>query len=231
MARPADLGFDASYEFPPHRSLWGRVPEGFFLQLAADRSLNIWDYPSVAAGAMSSRQPTYKLFNGVMLSWDNTPRLGKNGQIFENFSPEVYEWWLTEICLQTIERHDESERLVFINAWNEWGEGAYLEPDVKYGHRNLEATKRAVNASQLYARLVSATRRDRDAEIGDPSMFGDYFRNQLNAIRTRLDVAKQHAEGLAEAQFRLTSIRNSLSWKITAPLRKVYDLVHHLRTE
>ena len=127
--------------------------------------------------------PDYKLFKGVMLHWDNTPRRGKDGLIYENFSPEVYEWWLTEICLQSIERHDPDEQLVFINAWNEWGEGAYLEPDVLYGHRNLQATKRALLTSGFYSRLQAAQSEHGNAGPFPAPWVGDYFRNQLSMNR------------------------------------------------
>jgi hypothetical protein len=237
LGRPEEGGFDASCEFPPHRIQMHRPPDSFFLQSAADPTLNIWDYPSVAVESMHSSQPDYKMFRGVMLHWDNTPRQGKTGHIFENFSPEIYEWWLTEVCLQTIERRAEDERLVFINAWNEWAEGAYLEPDIRYGRRNLDATKRAIDSSQLYARLrreaTDATTRD----ANNISALGEYFRNQMNLVRASsrvsVEVTRQCAKArleLADTQAKLNSMVNSKSWKITAPLRKVYDLVQRFRT-
>ena len=199
MARPSDLGFDASYEFPPHRSPWHWLPAGSFQEMgAADSSLNILDYKSVAVAAMSRVRPDYKLFRGVMLHWDNTPRQGKAGIIYENFSSGLYESWLTEACLKTIEWHGENERLVFINAWNEWAEGAYLEPDVRYGRLNLDCTKRAINTSELYARLTAAPDSVAGTEVFHPSMLGDYFRNQLSLIEASSQAVKQYARELDE---------------------------------
>ena len=57
--------------------------------------------------------------------------------------PGVYQAWLEAILDQTHEQNFGDERIVFINAWNEWGEGNHLEPDKKYGHRFLEATRNA----------------------------------------------------------------------------------------
>jgi lipopolysaccharide biosynthesis protein len=47
------------------------------------------------------------------------------------------------IC-QTRARHRSEERLLFINAWNEWGEGCHLEPDQRYGRQYLEALRSAI---------------------------------------------------------------------------------------
>jgi len=61
-----------------------------------------------------------------------------------NSSPAKYENWLRQVVTSTKSRYRGDRRLVFINAWNEWGEGNHLEPDQKYGHAFLEATKNAL---------------------------------------------------------------------------------------
>jgi lipopolysaccharide biosynthesis protein len=75
--------------------------------------------------------------------WDNTPRLPRNGHVFVNAHPANYERWLAAIVAQTQQRAPPGERLVFINAWNEWAEGCHLEPDEAFGTAYLEATRRA----------------------------------------------------------------------------------------
>jgi lipopolysaccharide biosynthesis protein len=80
-----------------------------------------------------------------MLNWDNTPRKGASAHIYINNPPKVYEKWLFEACTDTIKnKKTPDERLVFINAWNEWAEGAHLEPDQKYGYAYLNATRRVL---------------------------------------------------------------------------------------
>jgi lipopolysaccharide biosynthesis protein len=59
-------------------------------------------------------------------------------------SPEAYELWLAGIVEQTCARYGTEQRIVFINAWNEWAEGCHLEPDRRYGHQFLQATQRAL---------------------------------------------------------------------------------------
>ena len=117
-----------------------------------DRSLlkvdgQVWDYVSGAKWALDRALPPYPFFRGVMTGWDNTPRLPHNGQIFLNAHPANYQRWLAAIVAQARAKPAVEERVVFINAWNEWAEGAYLEPDLYYGRQFLEATRRAVDGS------------------------------------------------------------------------------------
>jgi lipopolysaccharide biosynthesis protein len=103
------------------------------------------DYLQIASVKMNEPPPEYIRYRGVMPSWDNTPRRGKRAHILVNASPAAYEEWLRVLVLQARENALVQEPLVFINAWNEWAEGTHLEPDEKYGHAYLEATRRALS--------------------------------------------------------------------------------------
>ncbi len=86
-------------------------------------------------------QTDVNLFKCVFPHWDNTPRKCYNGAtIFQN-TPVNYKKWLKDIIVWTKQNRKSSEQFVFINAWNEWAEGAHLEPDQKYGYAYLQATK------------------------------------------------------------------------------------------
>ncbi len=140
--RPEAYGFEAAIEFPPHglraRTLTAEV-EPTNPAFAGE----VWDYVSAAQVALT-RAVSPSTFRGVMAGWDNTPRRQNDGHIFVNSHPENYRRWLAAIVAQTRTRPPE-QRLVFINAWNEWGEGCYLEPDAQHGRGYLEATFRALN--------------------------------------------------------------------------------------
>ena len=86
----------------------------------------------------------YPFFRTAMPSWDNTARRQNTSDIFLNAEPEHYERWLRRLVEQTRWYRPPEERWVFINAWNEWAEGNYLEPDQRFGHRYLEATLNAL---------------------------------------------------------------------------------------
>ena len=64
--------------------------------------------------------------------------------MIRNSTPELYGAWLEGVVRRTAAAYDPEDQLVFINAWNEWGEGTYLEPDVKHGRAYLEETRDAL---------------------------------------------------------------------------------------
>ena len=63
----------------------------------------------------------YLRYRCVMPGWDNTPRRGHRGNVFHGATPELYELWLREAIGFTRRHVPAGQRLVFINAWNEWG--------------------------------------------------------------------------------------------------------------
>ena len=79
-----------------------------------------------------------------MPRWDNTPRRGTHANLFLGATPEAYRDWLERAVQYTRQMYFGDERLVFINAWNEWGEGNYLEPDARFGSAFLDATRRVL---------------------------------------------------------------------------------------
>lgn len=78
----------------------------------------------------------------VMPSWDNSARRKSHATIIQNTDPALYEAWLVE-AMRAARLNNTNERLVFINAMNEWAEGCHLEPDLKMGHAFLQATRSA----------------------------------------------------------------------------------------
>jgi lipopolysaccharide biosynthesis protein len=159
---PKESGFDAVVEFPPHGLK--RIARKFDYEALIKSSVPsfegyVFDYNDISYQMMAREWPEYTLFKTVMLAWDNTARTTVNSRIFINFTVELYERWLSKICRSTIERYPEDERLVFINSWNEWAEGTYLEPDQKYGHDYLRATDRAITSAQNMKKFLHLSER------------------------------------------------------------------------
>jgi O-antigen biosynthesis protein len=113
---------------------------------------SVFDYVKTALHYMTRPLPPYRLFRTVMPGWDNTARRQDDPVIFTGSTPGAYQAWLEWVLRQTREQHFGDDRIVFINAWNEWAEGTYLEPDLGWGHGYLEATRDAVDNQRFALR-------------------------------------------------------------------------------
>lgn len=89
-----------------------------------------------------SKSARKKTFLSGFVDFDDTPRRGKQARMIKGASPEKFEKYIYK--LMDISQKQNKE-YVFLTAWNEWGEGAYLEPDEDHGYQYLEALKRAVD--------------------------------------------------------------------------------------
>jgi GT2 family glycosyltransferase len=144
---PASLGFDASVEFPPSESASPMPVPGALFNPRFRGVVN--DYRGMARRWMENEVPGHRRFRGVTPSWDNTPRRQDASYVFHNASPGAFQAWLEIAMAEARRQNAADERLVFVNAWNEWAEGAHLEPDVRFGHGWLEAVKNAADADLL----------------------------------------------------------------------------------
>ncbi len=141
---PVTIGFDAAIEFPPS-GVRSATRDVVPLESGSGFKGVVCDYEQTAFYASNRPSPSFKLFRGVVPSWDNTSRRSPGeATIFHGASPETYQDWLAACVEWTKVRHEGDERMIFVNAWNEWGESAYLEPDLRFGHAYLEATLNAV---------------------------------------------------------------------------------------
>ena len=79
----------------------------------------------------------------VAPGWDHTPRTGRGGRVLIGSTPEKFEE-IVRIQLSKIMYKPFEERFLVVKSWNEWAEGNYLEPDLKYGHRYLQALRNGI---------------------------------------------------------------------------------------
>ena len=142
---PRLYGFDAAIEFPPHKLASGLQPINQSLQIVnPEYQGNVIDYREVVERARQHPVPLFDMIRGVFPSWDNEARRPGAGYTFVHATPEHYREWLG-LAVDYARKHPVAgERLVFLNAWNEWAEGAYLEPDRRYGYAYLDQTRTAL---------------------------------------------------------------------------------------
>ena len=122
--------FDGCYEFPPRNSLTNN-------RILNKNSLIYSQllYKSRDFNESGINFQHFPFFRGTMLEWDNCPRK-KKCVIFERYSPQQFYIFNKLIIDWTLKK--------YINAWNEWGEGSYLEPDEKYGYASINSLSKAI---------------------------------------------------------------------------------------
>ncbi len=136
---PQEFGFDATCEFPPHQA--SLPPVNHEVEFINDRfEGRIYDYAHMAEFFTSRPEPKHVRMSGITTAWDNEARKPGKGNIFINTSPENYASWLEIAAARTATSNSGDERVLFVNAWNEWAEGTYLEPDRRFGYAYLHAT-------------------------------------------------------------------------------------------
>ena len=146
----ASFGFDSGIEFPPNNLSIKQNRLDHLLHFFTRDPFDVVDFSDIATQFLDRRYgPENRAFRCVFPAWDNTPRRQKNGLVVLNGTPANYEWWLAQAIKRTEIEFPRQESIVFINAWNEWAEGAHLEPDRKHGRAFLEATLRAKSGTSL----------------------------------------------------------------------------------
>ncbi|MCD4741657.1 MAG: glycoside hydrolase family 99-like domain-containing protein, partial [Desulfobacteraceae bacterium] len=245
---PAEINFDAALEFAPDwwnkgprlKTYSKRGPESDeeleeFDEVYANNYIHTYD--KLMKTMLAKSTPDYKWFQCVTPSWDNTARIKEGAHVFLNSNPEKYKNWLERTIEATEKRLAGDEKIVFINAWNEWAEGNHLEPDQKYGRGYLEATRSALQLTD---------------SVGDKEeTVAEKFANESEVITqlpAKLDPAMKQKlyhlnKKIAEKERRIVSMRqllfdrdqtieeiyNSKSWRLTGPLRRIVRQLHSLQ--
>jgi len=137
------VGLDGTLGFPPHNLKWEWVPHA---GLRVDRRFkgNILSYQAMARDAerrlLHLAEDAYP---GVMVTFDNTARRQWQPDLWYGSNPYTFRRWLAAARSSVVGR-DPQDRVVFINAWNEWAEGAVLEPSRRFGRTYLQAVRDVV---------------------------------------------------------------------------------------
>lgn len=154
---PRPLGLDGSVEFPPHNSCIAPVSPAEF-NAPAQFDGRIFDYAQAKWNILRKRVWEYNQFRGIIPSWDNSARRRTGANIFVRSDPANYYFWLSHLVRETRARYQGDERMIFVNAWNEWAEGCHLEPDSRYGFAWLNATRRALLPARVPSQKAVAMR-------------------------------------------------------------------------
>jgi len=143
---PREYALDGAVEFPPHKVSVDTTDINSELTIFdPEFAGHVRRYEDVIRNSLSEDCPPFPLIKTVSPHWDNDARREGRGLTLHGSTPDLYRQWLEGAIDHAVANPFAGESLVFINAWNEWAEGAYLEPDVHYGHAYLNATQSALH--------------------------------------------------------------------------------------
>ena len=138
---------DAEVEFPPH-NMWRGEFGVTGLDVNEDEKSCIYNYQrlvdQVIKDLRNESPRSVPVHHTWTLGWDNSARKRNNFFCFYGFSLKYMYRWISAILDRARKDFAEEERFIFVNAWNEWGEGTYLEPDAEYGYASINTVSRAL---------------------------------------------------------------------------------------
>jgi hypothetical protein len=141
-----ELHFDAVIPIGTYRAeILTKNRYWFALQRKLSTAWNInikalYQYDKVMRHYYAPEDSAENVYPSLLPQWDRSPRSGMNG-IYINSTPEKFEKTLKE-ALKLIENKQTEHKILFLKSWNEWAEGNYVEPDLKYGHGYLDVLRR-----------------------------------------------------------------------------------------
>jgi len=144
---PYEYNLDGLVEFPPH---------GVCCDLMnVDKIYNKTNYVVKDMDSYVNRNEylydvDYPIFKSCFPSWDNLPRKLYSGGGCYVLSDSCFESWLDGVFEWTRENNANDKQYVYINAWNEWGEGAILEPTTRFGYKYLDIVRRCIEKTRKY---------------------------------------------------------------------------------
>ncbi|HEX5400012.1 MAG TPA: glycoside hydrolase family 99-like domain-containing protein, partial [Verrucomicrobiae bacterium] len=104
---------------------------------------NVVDYAEATLYFLDNIVSESQTYPCVVPNWDNSPRSGIRAVVLQNSTPELFRKHLRE-ALQLVAGRAVEDRIVFLKSWNEWAEGNYVEPDLKFGHQYLDVIRQEV---------------------------------------------------------------------------------------
>lgn len=215
---PAQYGFDAACEFPPNNSA---PPDITYKVQKTEEDFEgvVYDWRCLVDRSDEYKPSGYKLFRSATPSWDNTARKKDKGTVFLNSCPKLFKKWLTNAFVETLRSSDQTdEHIVFVNAWNEWAEGAHLEPDQKYGYAWLQAVRDAHE---------EVTKRD----ALHPEIFETRWNKLAMLFGDKTDQVRYHFLGDYEALLRQAKKKGiTFSLKEQKPSYQIGNASYHLES-
>jgi hypothetical protein len=139
-----ELGFDAINSRGYNRAdlccrtLWDIIYRAITIRLFKYYPISKCDQRQINRHLYSQEDTQEHVYPTIIPNWDRSPRSGKKARIYTNSTPEVFAEQV-DMALDLIKNKKSEHKILFLMSWNEWAEGNYMEPDLKYGHGFLKA--------------------------------------------------------------------------------------------
>lgn len=125
------------------RGRWHKYKVEIFRRFLGVDLLNKFDYKKIVKHIFVSEDKWENVYPTILPNWDRSPRSGKKANIYDDSTPENFEKHLIDALEIVAEKTDE-HKILFLQSWNEWAEGNYVEPDIKYGHGYIDVLKKHI---------------------------------------------------------------------------------------
>jgi len=141
------MNFDAvnivrTGEYRFNKRVISQIPFQLFKYKCCNQPLKL-DYSFISKYFIQQQDVMENVFPTLIPNWDHTPRSGKHGVVFHNSTPELFKKHVLA-ALNIIQNKNPNYQILFLKSWNEWGEGNYMEPDLKFGKGYIKALKDAL---------------------------------------------------------------------------------------
>lgn len=124
-----------------HRTLFYRAMLG--LRRFITSKPTVYPYEKVSRWFLKAEDSRENVYPSVIPDWDHSPRCGGKGFMVKGSTPDLFEAHVAK-AVELVENKTDQHKIIIIKSWNEWAEGNYMEPDLKWGHKYLEALYRQV---------------------------------------------------------------------------------------
>lgn len=144
-----NLGFDGINSFGKSRAemlcmgKYARIAKKLLHQYLPFLPTHCINYEKIMQHFFAPEDSWQNVYPSIFPQWDRTPRAGNSEGVYVNATPTTFKKHIQD-ALNVIKNKDLEHRILFLRAWNEWGEGNYVEPDLKYGHGFLDAIKETI---------------------------------------------------------------------------------------
>ena len=144
-----NLGFDGINSFGKSRAemlymgKYARIAKKLLHQYLPFLPTHRINYEKIIQHFFAPEDSWQNVYPSIFPQWDRTPRAGNGEGVYINATPTSFKKHIQD-ALNVIKNKDEEHQILFLRSWNEWGEGNYVEPDLKYGHAFLDAIKKTI---------------------------------------------------------------------------------------